>query len=103
VFAPSGDGIAGLDCTAVRAVMAGMKASGAGGLQPNKPRGASSRGRQFENPIATILIIKGSSSICVERWQHSRSQEFWAGSTVHCALERLQSVDLPFGLSIAPG
>jgi hypothetical protein len=37
----------------------------------------------------------------VER-KHSRPEQVWAGSTVHRALQGLQSVDLAFGLTIAP-
>jgi hypothetical protein len=48
----------------------------------------------------------GSSSNCVviesvDR-QHPRPQEFGAGSAVHSALEGLETVDLPFGLAVAP-
>jgi len=37
----------------------------------------------------------------VER-QHPGAQEFGACATVHRALEGLQSIDVPFGLAIAP-
>ena len=35
-------------------------------------------------------------------WQHSRPQQFWTGSTVHGAFERLQAIDLTFCLAVAP-
>ena len=44
----------------------------------------------------------GSSTICVVEGQHSCPEQVWAGSTVHRALQGLQSVDLAFGLTIAP-
>jgi hypothetical protein len=45
----------------------------------------------------------GSSSLCVEPWQHSCPQQFRTCPTVHRALEGLEAVDLAFGLSVAPG
>jgi hypothetical protein len=35
-------------------------------------------------------------------WQHACPKEFEACSAVHCALDRLQAVDLPFRLAVAP-
>jgi hypothetical protein len=36
-------------------------------------------------------------------WHHPRSEQLWARSAIHCALNRLQAVDLTFRLTIAPG
>jgi hypothetical protein len=36
-------------------------------------------------------------------WHHPRSEKLWSRSAVYCALNRLQSVDLTFCLTIAPG
>jgi hypothetical protein len=36
-------------------------------------------------------------------WHHPRSEKLWSRSAMHCALDRLQSVDLTFCLTIAPG
>ena len=44
----------------------------------------------------------GSSSIRVVKRKHSSPEQVWAGSIVHRALQGLQSVDLAFGLTIAP-
>lgn len=52
---------------------------------------------------ASRTTFSGSSSLCVERWQHTRSQQFGSGPAIHCTLERLEAVDLAFGLSVAPG
>src|SRR5271166_5598091 len=52
------------------------------------------------------LTFRGSSSNSVVDGQvdrqHPGSQEFGACATVHRALEGFQSIDLPFGLAIAP-
>jgi hypothetical protein len=63
----------------------------------------------FAVPIALIwywFTFFGSASLSVlnrrmER-QHSGSEQFWACTTVHSALEGLQSIDLPLGLAVAP-
>jgi hypothetical protein len=34
--------------------------------------------------------------------KQARTEEFWPGSTVHRSFERLQAIDLSFGLTIAP-
>ena len=47
-------------------------------------------------------ISSGSSSISVIQGQHSCPHQFWAGATVHCSLQHLETVDLPFGLTVAP-
>ena len=44
----------------------------------------------------------GSSSICVVQRKHSGPEQVRAGSPIHRALQGLQSVDLAFGLTIAP-
>jgi len=31
-----------------------------------------------------------------------QSRQFGAGATVHCSLQHLEAVDLPFGLTVAP-
>jgi hypothetical protein len=35
-------------------------------------------------------------------WHHPRSEKLWSRSAVHCALNRLQAVDLTFCLTVAP-
>ena len=62
--------------------------------------------RPCECKLAHLSTIYRSSSNSVingqmER-QHPGTQEFGARSTVHCALEGFQSIDLPFGLAVAP-
>ena len=56
---------------------------------------------------ATIKGFEGSSSICLEigqfDWHHPRPEKLWSRPAVHCALDRLQSVDLAFCLTVAPG
>ncbi len=47
-------------------------------------------------------MFKGSASICVAQRQHSGSEEFWSGATVHGAFECLQAIDLAFSLTVVP-
>src|SRR3974377_1176575 len=35
-------------------------------------------------------------------WKQARAEEFWPSSTIHGSFERLQTIDLPFRLAIAP-
>jgi hypothetical protein len=53
-------------------------------------------------PPGTRFRITGSSSICGVQREHSGPEQFWAGTPIHRALQGLQSVDLAFGLTIAP-
>ena len=58
-------------------------------------------------PLNVILTeagiqFQGSSSICVVQREHSGPEQVRAGSPIHRALQGLQSVDLAFGLTIAP-
>ena len=52
------------------------------------------------------LRKNGSSSICVEigqfDWHHPRPEQVRSRPAIHCALDRLQSVDLAFCLTVAP-
>jgi hypothetical protein len=50
---------------------------------------------------AVGLSLTGSASLCVIERQHACLQEFDSPAAVHGALERLQSVDLTFGLAVA--
>jgi len=34
---------------------------------------------------------------------HPRPEQLWSRPAIHCALDRLQSVDLAFCLAVAPG
>jgi hypothetical protein len=50
----------------------------------------------------SIYTSNGSSSISVIKWQHSRPHKFWAGPAIHGSLQCLETIDLSFGLSVAP-
>ncbi len=62
------------------------------------------KGRKYS--YGHCLEFRGSSSICVEigqfDWHHPRPEKLWSRPAVHCALDRLQSVDLAFRLTVAP-
>ena len=58
-------------------------------------------GRDGEVGVCRVALI-GSSSICVVERKHSSPEQVRAGPTVHRTLQGLQSVDLAFGLTIAP-
>jgi len=36
-------------------------------------------------------------------WRHPRPKKLWSRPAAHCALDRLQSDDLVFCLTVAPG
>jgi|UPI000647CD81 hypothetical protein len=36
-------------------------------------------------------------------WHHPRPKKLWSRPAAHCALDRLQSVDPAFCLTVAPG
>jgi hypothetical protein len=61
----------------------------------------------FLHSLGVALPKMGSSSICVlfgrADGQHACPQQFDTGTALHSPLECLQSVDLTFGLAVAPG
>lgn len=59
-------------------------------------------GRSFAPMSAPPSRPTGSSSLCVDPWQHSCLQQLGTRPAVHCTLEGLEAVDLAFGLSVAP-